>query len=58
MASWVKCTTTDGLQVYVNLTNVTSILETGPGQTVISFVGDSSIIVKETTDDILPRTQR
>ena len=58
MVTWVRCTTTDGLEAYVNLTNVTSILEAGPGQTVISFVGDSSIIVKETTDDILPRTQR
>jgi hypothetical protein len=58
MTTWVKCTTTDGAEAYVNLATITRILEAGPGRTVISFVGDGSLVVKEAPDDIIPRIYR
>ena len=57
MATGVRCTTPDDLQAYANLTNVTSILEAGPGRTVISRVGDGSLVVKA-PNDIIPGVYR
>jgi hypothetical protein len=58
MSNWIKCTTTDGIAAYVNLENATSIFESGPDQTVINFIGGTSIVAEGCPEEIIPRTDR
>ena len=50
MGDWVKCTTTDGGDIYVNLDNALVMRPDSKGQTRIVFPGEgneSVLVVKE-----------
>lgn len=55
MASWVKCTSSKGDPLYVNLDHAVSLAQRGlRKETTISFLGATeSVDVKETPEDLI-----
>jgi hypothetical protein len=55
MAAWVKCTTTKGEMIFVNLDNASTMMQRGMRkETTLCLVGGAdSIEVKETPEDLI-----
>jgi hypothetical protein len=55
MAAWVKCTTTKGEMVFVNLDNALTMAQRGMRkETTLCFVGGSEALeVRETPEDLI-----
>ena len=55
MATWVKCTTTKGEMIFVNLDNAMSMAQRGMRkETVMCFIGGAEALeVRETPEDLI-----